>query len=270
MSNQLGIKSSLMRLSQGQLNLLETCPPQFQRIYLEQLASPITPEQQEKQTWGTQFHLLMQQRELGLPIEPLLREDEQLHHSINSLLQAAPEIWQQDTQTWREAEHCRTLNFQGYLFTVIYDLLISDRSFAQIIDWKTYLQPQDGTKLAQNWQTRLYLYILAETSEYLPEQISMTYWFVKLPTQPQSITFTYNSAKHEQTRQNLTSLVTQLKQYLEDYQREGIPFPHRPNCQASCPYYQSWLTEKKTSIDRDKNVERDWLTSIAEIEEVTL
>ena len=41
-----------MRLSQGQLNLLERCPRQFQHTYLEQLGSPINPEQQERQTWG--------------------------------------------------------------------------------------------------------------------------------------------------------------------------------------------------------------------------
>ena len=179
--------SSLTRLSQGQLNLLETCPPKFQEVYLDQLSSPISPQQQEKLTWGSRFHLLMQQRELGLPIESLLSEDEQLQHSITSLVNAAPEILQPDVQGRRDAEHCRTLQFQDYLLTVIYDLLITDDEGAQILDWKTYLQPENQTKLAKNWQTRLYLYVMAETSEYLPEQISMTYWFVKLPSQPQSL-----------------------------------------------------------------------------------
>ncbi len=44
-----------MRLSQGQLNLLETCPPQFQRIYLDRLSTPASLEQLEKQTGAANF-----------------------------------------------------------------------------------------------------------------------------------------------------------------------------------------------------------------------
>ena len=60
-----------IRLSQSQLQLLEICPPQFQRLYLEQLGSAIAPEHQERLTWGSHFHRLMQQRELGLSVENL-------------------------------------------------------------------------------------------------------------------------------------------------------------------------------------------------------
>jgi hypothetical protein len=78
---------SKLRLSQGQLNLLETCPRKFQHIYLEQLGSPTTPEQQAHQAWGSRFHLLMQQRELGLPIEALMAADDQMQSL--SLIDAA-------------------------------------------------------------------------------------------------------------------------------------------------------------------------------------
>ena len=162
-----------MRLSQGQLNLLERCPRQFQHIYLDQLGSPANPEQKERQTWGSRFHLLMQQRELGLPIESLVQEDPQLQCWMTAFASAAPEILTPDTNNqFRESEHCRTLQVQDYLLTVVYDLLIADDRTAQILDWKTYPKPQNKRKLEQNWQTRLYLYVLAETSDYLPEQIS--------------------------------------------------------------------------------------------------
>ncbi len=276
MSNQLrdrfssSIKSPLIRLSQGQLNLLQTCPPKFQQVYLDQLSSPVSPEQQEKQTWGSRFHLLMQQRELGLPIESLLKEDKQLQHSITSLVRAVPEILQSGAETWRDAEHCRTFSFRGYLLTVVYDLLIADSKKAQILDWKTYLQPKNKAQLGKDWQTRLYLYVLAETLGYLPEQISMTYWFVKLPTEPQSLTFTYSSSQHEKTRQDLTGLLTQLDNWLEGYLNQDISFPHLVNCQESCPYYNAWFASQGISESRDAAINRDWLTSIAEIEEVSL
>jgi hypothetical protein len=259
----------LIRLSQTQLNLLENCPPHFQRIYLEQLNSPLSPQQQEKQTWGSQFHLLMQQKELGLPIEPLIAEDEQLSRCISALAIAASEIWHPNRQAWREAEHCRTLSFQGYLLTVVYDLLVGDRATAQILDWKTYLVPENQAKLAKNWQTRLYLYVLAETSAYLPEDISMTYWFVRHPTQPQSLTFTYNSFQHEKTRQDLNLLLTQLDTWLKNYAQDRTPFPHLSNCQESCPYYQSLLAFS-ASFSEERKIRKDRLELVKEVAEVSI
>lgn len=257
-------RSSLIRLSQGHLNLLATCPPRFQQIYLEQLHSIPNPEQQEKQTWGTRFHLLMQQRELGLPLESLLAEEPELHHSLAALIQAAPEILQTTNQDTREAEHSRTLSFNNYLLSVIYDLLIVNESQAKILDWKTYLKPQKKNKLAENWQTRLYLYVLAETSSYLPEQISFTYWFVKLPHQPQSLTFAYSSQQHQQTKQDLADLLNQLDKWLDNYQNQGVPFPHRANCKTNCPYYQFFVSNE------DKKNDTSATKSMAEIEEIPI
>jgi len=248
----------MIRLSQGQLNLLETCPVQFQKIYFEQLSYPIGPEQQAGAAWGNRFHLLMQQRELGLPIESLLQEDEELGSAIASLLSAAPEIAQPQVKGCkRYAEHCRTLSFGGYLLTVIYDLLILDGSIAKIMDWKTYLKPQNQAKLASNWQTRLYLYILAETTPYLSKQIEMIYWFVKPLHKPESFTFTYNNNQHEETREDLTRLLSNLDGWLE-----ANEFPHLPNCQDSCPYY---IAQKE-----EKAMDRNWIISINSIEEVSL
>lgn len=255
-------RSSLIRLSQGHLNLLATCPPKFQQIYLEQLHSLPNPEQQEKLIWGTRFHLLMQQRELGLPLEALLAAEPELHHSLTALVQAAPDILIPTNKDNRQAEHCRTLNFNNYLLTVIYDLLILDESQGKILDWKTYLKPQKKKNLADNWQTRLYLYVLTETSNYLPEQISFTYWFVKLPQQPQSLTFTYSSQQHQQTRQDLADLLSQLDKWLNDYHNHEITFPHRANCETTCPYYQFLISNQESQSQINK--------TITEIEEISI
>ncbi len=213
-----------MRLSQGQLNLLERCPRQFQHTYLEQLSSPGNPEHQERQTWGSRFHLLMQQRELGLPITSLVEEDAQLQGWMTAFASAAPEILATNTNNqFRESEHCRTLQVQDYLLTVIYDLLIADDSSAQILDWKTYPKPQNRRWLELNWQTLLYPYVLAETSDYLPEQISMTYWFVQ-SEQPQSLKFTYNNTQHQKTQEKLHDLLNKLTYWLQRYE-QGHPFP---------------------------------------------
>ena len=262
-----------MRLSQGHLNLLETCPPRFQQTYLDNIPSFPTPDVEEKLNWGSHFHLLMQQRELGLPIESLLREEPELDQSIKALIQAAPNILDQDhSNSWRDPEHSRTLSFGNYLLTVVYDLLIASKNQAQIIDWKTYLQPPNKINLAHNWQTRLYLYVLAETSEYVPEQISMTYWFVKLPQQPKKYSFTYSCKQHNQTKHDLTNLLTNLDQWLTT-----SDFPHKANCETNCPFRKFILdsqsntpTENINSIESPSPQDNNFLDSLDEIEEISI
>ncbi|MBN3952101.1 MAG: PD-(D/E)XK nuclease family protein [Nostoc sp. NMS7] len=235
----LSTPTQLLRLSQGQLNLLEACPRKFQHTYLEQLNSPSNPEQEERQTLGSRFHLLMQQQEMGLPIDSFLQADTQLQSWMLGFADAAPEILAaaSDNQTFRESEHYRTLQVQDYLLTVVYDLLIADNQQAQILDWKTYPKPPNQRKLESNWQTQLYLYVLAETSEYLPEKISMTYWFVQSEGKPQNIKFNYNTAQHTQTAKKLNQLLNQLTNWLENYQNNQ-QFPQVVEGSKTCNYCQ--------------------------------
>ena len=254
---------NLVRLSQSHLNLLSICPPKFQQIYLDCLGTILDPRQQESMTWGTQFHLLMQQRELTLPIESLLTSDPELNSAFQALTANATEL-ETNSDTWREAEHCRTLSYHNFVLTVIYDLLIAKEEQAVILDWKTYRQSQTASKLANNWQTRLYLYVLSETSEYTPEQIQMTYWFVK-SGKPKSVTLQYSHQQHQQTERDLIDLLANLEIWLQNYQDNQIDFPHRPDCQLKCPYYQ-FLAPKITEEERHQ----EWMASIEQIEEISI
>ncbi|BAZ68812.1 MAG: PD-(D/E)XK nuclease family protein [Pelatocladus maniniholoensis HA4357-MV3] len=235
----LSTQTQLLRLSQGQLNLLERCPRQFQHTYLEQLYSPTDPEREEHQTLGSRFHLLMQQREIGLPIDGFLQTDTQLQSWMTGFANVAPDILTpiSNSQIFRESEHYRTLQVQNYLLTVVYDLLIADNQQAQIFDWKTYPKLPNKRKLEQNWQTRLYLYVLAETSDYLPENISMTYWFVQSEGQPQSIKFSYNDIQHKKIAKKLKQLLSKLTHWLEDYQHKQ-DFPQVLEGSKTCEYCQ--------------------------------
>jgi len=259
----------LTRLSQGQLNVLETCPRKFQHIYFDQLGTPVSPEQQERLTWGSRFHLLMQQRELGLPVTSLVQEDTQLDYWLTGLVNAAPELSNPEPESFREAEHCRTLYFQGYLLTVIYDLLIAEEDSAQILDWKTYPQPKNRDWLAQDWQTRLYLYVLAETSDYWPEQISMSYWFVKSQPSAQSLKFTYNSAQHQKTREDLTQLLTRLAGWLQAYHDQGLAFPQVAASLGRCRDCTFALRCQRYG-NRLRNDSTELLPNLADIQEVSL
>lgn len=262
--------TQLLRLSQGHLNLLETCPRKFQHTYLEQLNSPLDPEHEERQILGSRFHLLMQQREMGLPIDYLLAADTQLQSWMSAFADAAPDIIQptKNAEVFRESEHYRTLQVQDYLLTVIYDLLIGDSQQAQILDWKTYPKPPDKRKLAQNWQTRLYMYVLAETSAYLPENISMTYWFIQSEGKPQNLKFTYSSSEHEKTANKLYQLLNKLTNWLTLYQ-QNQPFPQVVEGSKACNYCQFAMRCGRIPKTEDTNTQTS-LPNIANIQEVTL
>ncbi|BAZ38459.1 hypothetical protein NIES4101_43960 [Calothrix sp. NIES-4101] len=266
----------LIRLAQGQLNILEKCPRQFQHTYLEQLYSPADPQHEEKQLLGSRFHLLMQQREMGLPIDNFLSADTQLQAWISGFAEVAPEILELANQDiFRESEQYRTLQVQDYLLTVVYDLLLADNHQAQILDWKTYPKPQNQTFLERNWQTRLYLYVLAETSQYAPENISMTYWFVQPEGKPTNIKFSYSTAQHEQIKKRLDQLLNKLRQWLTQYDA-GQEFPQVPEGNKACEYCQfavrcdrAYATHEFSTNNSSSSTGNN-LLDLATIEEVSL
>jgi len=231
------MSTTIWQLSQTHLNIFATCPRKFQYIYLEQLMSPYAGEQSQFNL-GNRFHRFMQQRELGLSTDTILATDKPLRKSFEALAQAAPSIVNPQPQTWRKAEHLRTYLKGNFLLTGIYDLLIVSSTKATIIDWKTYSQLPNRKQLANNWQTRLYLYLLAETSNYSPEDIELTYWFIN-PKQTTPITFSYDTEKHEATDHQLTELLNQLSAYWKNYQQTNQPFPQVEESQGycqSCPF----------------------------------
>lgn len=256
----------LVHLSQTQLNLLETCPPLFQQLFLDELRPPIDPDQADRSDWGSRFHQLMQQKELNLSLNNFITEDKQLLKSIEALIKAEPQIINPKKDTWREAEHKRTLQIDNYLLTAVYDLIITHKDQAQIFDWKTYLQPANPDQVRKNWQTRLYLYILAETSDYLPEQLSMTYWFVKLPTEPKKYIINYNQELHEATKKDLKLILDKLTQKLTDYLENKIDFPHIKNCETKCEYYRNF----QTILTKQSTLNNNWQNMLDQIEEIAL
>lgn len=217
----------VIALSQAHLTLLESCPRRFQYIFNQSLAVPPKPEGQEAARWGSQFHLLMQQQALGIPIEAMSMANGDMTDKLKALRQRAPHLFEPSPgEQLRQSEHQRTLAFNGYLFTVIYDLVVLTPDSGLLVDWKTYLKPPPQQTLAHDWQTRLYLYVLAETSHLSPEQLTMVYWFVRhrdergedLP--PSDYRFVYGLQQHDQTRADLSRLTDWLSTL-----RQGDEFP---------------------------------------------
>lgn len=226
-------------LTQGHLNSFEQCPRRYQYQYLEQLAAPLDPEFQARTDWGSQFHLLMQQYLLGLAIAPNLGTDPTMSQALEALVAVVPQL---QTHATREAEHRRVLTWSEQLMLVaVYDLLVIETDRAHILDWKTYPKPPNLKQLAHNWQTLLYPFVLVETSDYEPEQVSMTYWFVQAGKTPEFWCLDYTTPQHEQVRTRLSNLWTQLQTLTADDGQREVVFPavdaqqQHPACRF-CPF----------------------------------
>lgn len=229
-----------MRLSQAHLTSLETCLRKFQQSYLEQIVAPTSPDDQSRREWGTQFHLMMQQYELGVSsstYSTTSTETSPLHKtflaSVTALAAQLSNVFDRDQSSNRLSEHRRVLEIsaehgQPYLLSAVYDLVFFEAHQATIFDWKTYRRPKHPQWLSTHWQTRLYPFILAETSEYEASQIAMTYWFVRAhdgkAIAPQSITFPYDQAQHDATRQTIQTLLNTLSTHLSAYE-QGTQMP---------------------------------------------
>ena len=230
----------MLSINQGHLAQLEICPRKYQYVFFDTLLGPSTYEQHLTTQWGSQFHLLMQQQALDLPVGALSQADSEMSNSLAALKQAAPEVFaylpesrtgsESHSEIFSQSEHKRTLEFNGYLLTVVYDLLATDSSGSnqaanngQIYDWKTHQSPPQKEWLQQDWQTRLYPYVLCETSELTTEQVSMTYWFVRVGEEPAAPNgqkpsfhrFDYTLTQHDQTRRDLQRLTNDLSQMIE-------------------------------------------------------
>lgn len=230
--------SAITSISQGPLNIWETCRRKYQYKYLEELSLPETNSNQEKLLLGSNFHLLMQQKELGLDAFALASSNPDLQKWLTAFENQPPEMLDGD----RLCEHRRTLEIaleitseislhnsgnsdrgQGdfvsrTLITVIYDFLILGDRQGQILDWKTHQVPITADKLRDNWQTRLYLYVLAKTTNYAPEQLSMTYWFANTA---QSVIIPYSQGEYDRTEKKLQQILLEIAQ-AEDYPKLNL------------------------------------------------
>lgn len=256
-------------LSQGHLNLLSQCPRRYQYTYLEGLLQPLALSQQRAMDWGSRFHTLMQQQALGLPLGDLLKRYPEFALALDRLEQVAPHLFRdpQGGESWFNEQSCSYFwpqatqdGSERVVLQGVFDRLVLQGDRAEVLDWKTYGQPQDLGHLRHHWQTRLYLYLLVEALGYVPEQVSMTYWFVRPPKAsgekrdvlPQSCTFAYDTIAHTQTQGELQRLVADLQRWYRD-QSQGLEFPRIPQddrC-GTCPFNQPCgrATLEPTGVD---------------------
>jgi CRISPR/Cas system-associated exonuclease Cas4 (RecB family) len=259
--------SPITSISQGHLNIWEICQRKYQYSFLEELSLPEADLQSKKNLQlGSNFHLLMQQKELGLDVTVLASSDPKLQSWLLAFEHQPPAMIAGD----RLCEHRRTLERQierslhhsqnsdygqGYfVLTAIYDFLILGDRQAQILDWKTHQIAIAAEKLKNNWQTRLYLYLLAKTTSYAPEQLSMTYWFANTA---ESVIISYSQVEHDQTEKKLQHILGQIAQ-AQDYPKLAVD-------SSECVY-----CEFRDRCDRGDMLSNSASSNIADIPEIII
>ncbi len=210
------------------------CPRRFQLRYLLQVAWPAPEtepisEQERHGRLARDFHRLIHQHLLGLPIESLSNSvrDPDLERWWKAYLAYIP--------TFGDARVIPELGLSaplaGHRVVAQYDaIVVSDRHFTEqeeapgiapehstsflIIDWKTYHQRPSRAWLGRRLQTRVYPVILVQAGASLtsrsvePDDVEMHYWLAEYPKTPES--FVYDVATYQADLTYLSALINEI------------------------------------------------------------
>ncbi|MEM7334823.1 MAG: PD-(D/E)XK nuclease family protein [Chloroflexota bacterium] len=211
-----------LTLSRSKITSFLNCQRQFQLRYLEQIAWPSLPLSEQMETAvarGTRFHQLIEQSLNQLPIanrDPYLKRWWSRFENFASTLPKGAKL----IETTMTIPFSLPITTQRtYLLNGRFDLLIIGHDigqpFAHLFDWKTG-RPKSESELRRDWQTRLYLAMLAEGGNALlpqgsqlhPHNILFTYWYVDEPNQPR--TLQYSQSAHEENWRELQQVALQI------------------------------------------------------------
>jgi CRISPR/Cas system-associated exonuclease Cas4 (RecB family) len=211
-----------LTFTQSSLQDYTDCKRRFQLRYLEHLAWPALdtePAQihERHMQAGARFHQLVQQHQMGLPVERLTRlvTDAALSRWWDNYLAHAPS----DLPPQRLTETILVAPLAGHRLLAKYDLLATATGHAVIIDWKTsqpHAKRPQREHLLNRMQTRVYRYLLVAAGAHLnhgtpfaPDQVEMIYWFAEFPDQPYH--FPYSAAEYDADRETLTRLIDEIQ-----------------------------------------------------------
>jgi hypothetical protein len=205
--------------SQGSLQNYVDCPYSFYLRYVLKTSWPALVVDQaldfeQRLKAGERFHRLVQQYLLGIPSERIsLLADEDAYPDLqdwwNGFVRYVP--------TWLNGERWVEMTLISSLaekpVMAKYDLiLVENQPKLTIFDWKTSKKPANKVRLLERIQTRLYRLILYQASSalikgqtFLPEQITMHYWYATHPQKP--ISLVYSQAEYEKDRDYLILLI---------------------------------------------------------------
>lgn len=211
-----------LTFSYAKLSTFLICQRRFQLRCRQRLpwpAPPLDGRAEQARTRGEQFHRLLQRHFLQLPVDEQAIEDADLRRWWRLFQNSGLAL--PDGRFLPEIS--LTVPIGDHFLSGRFDLLIAGKNskgipYTHIFDWKTGKALTEA-QLRQEWQTRLYLAILAEGGEALleghappPNQVAITYWYVTDPGAPRTIR--YSQAQHAQNWTEIQALVAQIEQQL--------------------------------------------------------
>lgn len=217
------------QFSQGSLQDFIECRRRFYLRYLRRLAWPAVQSEpvlefERYMQQGEQFHRMVQQHQVGVPLERLtpLAQGEDLSRWWENYLSYNAEKGSLGSLavegTRRYAEISLSVPVGTARLVAKYDLLVvTSAGRAVIYDWKTARKRPRRQWLAGHLQTRVYPYLLVRGGAHLnqgipfdPEQVEMVYWFANFPEQAEH--FPYNKSAFDSDGEYLAELISSVQQ----------------------------------------------------------
>jgi hypothetical protein len=207
------------QFSQSNLQDYTDCPQRFLLRHLLKIAWPALEaepvlENELAMQRGAQFHSLVQQQQLGIPVDCLtaLAQEEALSRWWLAYLSALPALMKGE----RFPEISLSAPLMQYRLLAKYDLLVVlPEGRVAIYDWKTSAKKTRRQSLLGRMQTRVYPYLLVQASAGLnqgtpfrPDQVEMIYWFTEAPAEPEVIAYT--AEQYQKDGEYLESLAGQI------------------------------------------------------------
>lgn len=198
--------------TQTALRTYRECPYRFRLRYLEGVpwpAAPGDPALERAAELGRRFHELARQHYLGLEVGEQVRfAGEPLASWWQALHERPPEL-AGCNRCYPEA--ALSIPVGAFRLSARYDLLAIGEAEACIVDWKTGELPP-AAALAEELQTRVYLYVLAEGGAayhggkpFAPEALRLIYWH------PQAtVRVDYHTRMHRENRTLLEEWIAEI------------------------------------------------------------
>jgi len=226
MLNQIVSPAAGLTLSQHQFTTFQVCPRRFYLRYLARVPWPEAPlglEQEAAYERGRRFHRWIERFLLNLPVADETDADPVLRVWWTTFQQQRPPL--PDGRRFVESSLTIPIGPAGHRLTGRFDLLVvgdapDGEAAAHLYDWKTG-RPRDEARLRREWQTRVYLAVLAEGGAALapdapqafrPDRLSMTYWYVDEPERPRLIA--YDEAAHRFNLSEIEAVVAEIDRQL--------------------------------------------------------
>lgn len=220
------------QFSQGSLQDFGECRRRFYLRYLRRLAWPAVQSEpvlefERYLQQGEQFHRMVQQHQVGVPLERLtpLAQGEDLSRWWQNYLSHNAEKGSLGSLaaegSRRYAEISLSVPVGTARLVAKYDLLVvTPEGRAVIYDWKTARKRPRRQWLAAHLQTRVYPYLLVRGGAHLnqgspfePEQVEMVYWFANFPEQAEH--FPYNKSAFISDEEYLAELISSIQKMAE-------------------------------------------------------